>query len=115
MGLYDKDLIAFDLWEDWSHVGEGPWREMNAHWLGSLGSESVLVEFDDIAIVPGADVAAASATVSFKALSREGKILRSMQNRLTWVAKQTYGVWKIVHQHTSAPIDSATMKVKLQR
>jgi ketosteroid isomerase-like protein len=115
MDIYDKDFIAFDMWGAWSYVGEGPWREVNHDWLTSLGSESVVVDFDDITITPGVDVAAATATVSYKAVSEAGEILRSMQNRLTWVARPVNGVWKIVHQHTSAPVDSSTMKAVLHR
>jgi ketosteroid isomerase-like protein len=115
MALYDKDFIAFDMWGRWSYVGEGPWREMNQRWLGSLGSESVAVEFDDINTVSGGGVACANATVTYKALSETGEVLRSMQNRLTWVAKQNNGAWKIVHQHTSAPIDPSTGTAILHR
>jgi ketosteroid isomerase-like protein len=113
--LYAKDVIAFDMWGDWSVVGEGPWRDMNRAWLTSLGEETVVVDFDDISTFPGADVAAATATISFKAVSPKGETLRSMQNRLTWVAKPIDGVWKIVHQHTSIPIDPATTKPKFHR
>ena len=67
MDLYDEDLIAFDMWGRWSYVGAGPWREMNEEWLGSLGSESVVVEFDDINAVYGAEISAAYATVTYKA------------------------------------------------
>lgn len=88
---------------------------MNEEWLTTLGSESVLVDFDEIRTFPGADFAAAAATVSYKAVSQQGEILRSMQNRLTWVAKPIHGAWKIGHQHTSAPIDPATMTAKLRR
>ena len=49
--LYGEDVIAFDLWGDWSLAGEG-WREMNRAWLTSLGDESVVVDFDDIEIFP---------------------------------------------------------------
>ncbi|MGA7196667.1 hypothetical protein [Roseiarcus sp.] len=51
---------------------------MNEEWLTTLGSESVLVDFDDIRIFPGADFAAAGGTVSYKAISQQGEILRSM-------------------------------------
>ena len=115
MALYDEDFIAFDLWGAWRYVGEGPWHQMNEGWLTSLGSESVVVAFDDIETTPGADVAAAYATVSYKAVSEAGATLRSMQNRLTWVAKRKNGVWKIVHQHSSAPIDPETMRAILHR
>jgi ketosteroid isomerase-like protein len=38
-----------------------------------------------------------------------------MHNRLTWALKQENGAWKIVHEHTSAPVDFKTSKVILQR
>ncbi|HEY4043031.1 MAG TPA: nuclear transport factor 2 family protein [Rhodopila sp.] len=113
--LYDTDLIAFDMWGSWSHIGEGPWRAMNQEWLGSLGLESVVVEFDDINTIPGNEVAATFATVTYKAVSETGEIVRSMQNRLTWMARLRNGSWKIVHQHTSAPIDRSTMRAILHR
>jgi ketosteroid isomerase-like protein len=112
--LYGRDVVAFDMWDAWRHDGHA-WREMNEQWLTSLGSESVVVEFDDIEIVSGAEVAAAHATVTYKAVSEAGETLRSMQNRLTWVAKQENGAWEIIHQHTSAPIDPSTMTAILHR
>ena len=115
MSLYGRDFVAFDLWELWCHVGDGPWRAMNQDWLSSLGSESVAVEFSDVHIVSGSDVAAAYATVSYTAMSETGTILRSMDNRLTWVAQIQDGVWKIIHQHTSAPIAPGTMRAVLHR
>jgi ketosteroid isomerase-like protein len=115
MDLYDDDLTAYDLWGRWSYLGAGPWREMNEEWLGSLGSDTVVVEFDDIKTVYGAEISAAYATVSYQARSQTGEILRSMQNRLTWVARQKNGAWKIVHQHTSAPIDPGKMSPVLHR
>jgi ketosteroid isomerase-like protein len=115
MHLYDEGIIAFDMWGRWSYVGGGPWREMNEEWLDSLGPETVFVEFDDINVVYGAEVSAVYATVSYKAVSEKGQILRSMQNRLTWVARQKNGAWKIVHQHTSAPIDPEKFSPILHR
>jgi uncharacterized protein (TIGR02246 family) len=115
MGIYGKDFVAFDMWGVWSHIGAGAWREVVHKWLTTLGSESVVVEFEDIQVVPGGDVAAASATVAYKAVSQSGEILRSMQNRLTWVAKQTNGDWRIVHQHTSAPVSPSTLTAILHR
>jgi ketosteroid isomerase-like protein len=115
LALYDKDIQAFDVWEAWSLLGEGEWREMNRDWLGSLGSESVVVEFEEIRTFQGGDTAGASAFGTFKAVSEAGEILRSMQNRLTWVAARKDDGWKIVHQHTSVPIDSKTLRAILHR
>lgn len=41
--------------------------------------------------------------------------LRYLENRLTWVAKKKAGVWKIIHQHTSGPVDFESMKLILRR
>jgi ketosteroid isomerase-like protein len=115
MSIYGHDFVAFDMWGAWCLVGDGPWREVIQKWLGSLGSGTVVIEFDDINIIPGDDVSAAHATVTYRGLSDTGEILRSMQNRLTWIAKRTDGIWKIVHQHTSAPIEPGTMIARLHR
>ena len=115
MSLYSKDFTAFDMWDLWSHVGDVAWREMNEEWLSTLGSESVVVGFYDATVIPGDDVAAAYATVSYTAVSETGETLRSMDNRLSWVAKRESGVWKIIHQHTSAPLNSGTMTAILHR
>jgi hypothetical protein len=41
--------------------------------------------------------------------------LRAMQNRLTWALKPAGSAWKIVHEHTSAPMGFKDSKVILQR
>ena len=115
MALYDEDVLAFDTWDAWSLAGAREWREMNQDWLGSLGSETVEVEFEDTRTYQGGDTAAASAVLTFRAVSETGEILRSMQNRLTWVAARRGDRWKIVHQHTSVPIDSKALKAVLHR
>ncbi|MEP7060917.1 MAG: nuclear transport factor 2 family protein [Betaproteobacteria bacterium] len=63
----------------------------------------------------GADVAVAHAFVTYKGVSAEGKALRAMDNRLTWVFRRAGDDWKIVHEPTSAPVDFATMNVMLNR
>jgi ketosteroid isomerase-like protein len=115
MSIYSRDFVAFDMWGAWSHVGYGPWLELNREWLESLGSERVVVKFDDVAIIHGEDVSAAHATLTYTALSEQDEILRSMENRLTWIVKRTDGHWKIVHQHTSTPVEPDTLKAKLRR
>ena len=54
-------------------------------------------------------------TRAYRGLSADGEELRSMNNRLTWVLrKDANGVWKIVHEHTSAPAGDEG-KVQLRR
>jgi uncharacterized protein (TIGR02246 family) len=114
-GLFDENVHVFDMWEQWSCQGLAAWRKMAADWLGSLGTERVVVEFADIHVSTSSDLAFAYAFVTFRAVSAEGQKLREMQNRLTWVLSYRPGGWKIVHQHTSAPLDPATCKAIFKR
>jgi uncharacterized protein (TIGR02246 family) len=115
VALFDEDVRVFDMWGRWSYDGAGDWRGSVSEWFGSLGSEQVAVEFDDVQTIVGDDVAAAHAFVTFRGLSADGDEVRAMNNRLTWVLRKTgHGEWKVVHEHTSAPIDFETAKAMLK-
>ena len=115
LNLYADDVRTFDLRSVWSYDGKAALREMVAEWFGSLGTDTVRVEFDDVRSQAGDDVAAVSAFTTFRGLSAEGEELRSMNNRLTWILrKEGDGAWKIVHEHTSAPAGDEG-KVQLRR
>jgi uncharacterized protein (TIGR02246 family) len=115
LSIFDKDLQVFDMWGQWSHRGLEAWREMAKGWFGSLGTERVVVDFDEAQSTLSGDMGVATAFVTFTGVSARGEKLRSLQNRLTWVARKKDGVWKIVHEHTSSPLDHATLKAILKR
>jgi uncharacterized protein (TIGR02246 family) len=115
VAIFGDDVRVFDMWGTWSHDGIESWREMAVAWFGSLGDELVRVEFDDVQTIVGDDVAVLSAFVTFAGLSADGEELRSLNNRLTWGLRKSDGTWKVVHEHTSAPVDLATGKVTLKR
>jgi uncharacterized protein (TIGR02246 family) len=106
VALYDDDVRVFDTWGRWSYDGIEAWRGMAAEWFGSLGGDQVVVEHADVRIEVGGDLAVAHAFTRFKGLSASGEELRAMDNRLTWALRRTDGgAWKVVHEHTSAPVD----------
>lgn len=111
VALYDKDARVFDMWNEWSYDGVEAWREMATAWFHTLGDERVAVDVDDVRSIVGHDVAAAHAFVTYKGLSADGKTLRAVRNRLTWTLRRSGGTWKIVHEHTSAPVDFGTSKL----
>jgi uncharacterized protein (TIGR02246 family) len=115
VAIFADDVRVFDMWGTWSHDGIDAWREMAEGWFGSLGDERVRVDFDDVQTTVGEDVAVLSAFVTFAGLSADGEELRSMNNRLTWGLRTVDGTWKVVHEHTSAPVEIATGKVDLRR
>lgn len=114
VALYDQDVCVFDMWGKWSYDGKEAWLEMVTDWFGSLGSERVAVEFDNVQTISAQDVAVAHAFVTYKGLSAKGNELRAMQNRTTIVLRKESGTWKIVHEHSSAPADFGTLKVILE-
>lgn len=115
MALYDEDVHVFDMWGIWSYDGAEAWRGMVQDWFGSLGNDRVVVNMDDVQLTVTGDIAVAHAFVTYKGVSAEGEELRAMHNRLTAVFKQKSSAWKIIHEHTSAPVDFETAKVILQR
>ena len=115
VAIFADDVRVFDMWGTWSHDGIDAWRRMAEGWFGSLGDELVRVEFDDVQTTVSDDVAVLSAFVTFTGLSADGDELRSLNNRLTWGLRKTDGRWKVVHEHTSAPVEMATGKVDLKR
>jgi uncharacterized protein (TIGR02246 family) len=115
VGLYDQDACVFEMWGVWSYTSIAAWRELVADWFGALGSERVIVAMHDVHTIVVPDLAVAYAFVTYTGVSAEGQELRAMQNRLTWALKPQNGMWKIVHEHTSAPINVETSKVLLQR
>jgi uncharacterized protein (TIGR02246 family) len=115
LALYADEVRTFDLWSVWSYDGEEALRAMVEEWFGSPDTAPVVgVEFDDVRVEVGADVAGLSAFTTFRGLTAEGGELRSMNNRLTWLLRRDGDGWKIVHEHTSAPAGDDG-KVSLKR
>jgi|SRR5579864_9550831 len=116
VNLYDRGARIFDLWGKWAYNGVEEWRKAVSDWFGSLGTERVVVEFDEVKAVVAGGLAFVHTLVTYRGQSAEGQALRAMVNRLTWaLAKPDDGAWKIVHEHTSAPADPETSKVILTR
>ncbi|SNT41076.1 YybH family protein [Rhodococcoides kyotonense] len=115
MTMYSEDVRVFDLWNTWEFVGAAAWRESIAGWFGSLGDERVVVEFDDVVVSGGADFGSISAVVSYSGESASGERVRHMQNRLTWVLVRRADGWRVIHEHTSAPVEDSSGKVILTR
>lgn len=114
--LYDVKARIFDLWGRWVYEDSADWRTAAGEWFSSLGTDRSLPEFHDVRVEAGDSVAAVDAFVTYTGLSEDGKKLRSMDNRITWVLRKNRdGDWKVIHEHTSAPADFETGKVTLRR
>jgi uncharacterized protein (TIGR02246 family) len=114
--LYEDDIRTFDLWSVWAYDGKPEFREMVRQWFGSLPEDELVeVEFDEVRTQSGDRIGGLSALTTFRAVRPDGKELRSMNNRLTWVLRRDAdGAWRIAHEHSSAPAGEGG-KVMLQR
>ncbi len=115
IALYDEDVRVFDMWGAWSYDGIASWRNMVARWFHSLGTERVIVDFSNPHVTVTQDLAVIHAFVTYKAVTADGADLRSLDNRLTAILKRRGDGWKIVHEHTSSPLEVETAKVIFNR
>jgi ketosteroid isomerase-like protein len=106
VGLYNDDVVIFDMWIQGYQKGLSEWSTVIKHWLGSLGEEKVNVIFEMIEVCQGDNVGFGSALITYQAISKGNAIIRSMRNRITVGFVKQKDVWKVVHQHTSSPINS---------
>jgi ketosteroid isomerase-like protein len=113
--LYGENVRIFDTWEAWSYEGKKAWRDVIARWFDSLGDETVAVSLNDIQVTVGADLAIASALVTYAAVSPAGQILRSIQNRFSVALAREALDWVIVHEHTSVPIGFGDMRAVTEK
>ncbi len=115
MRLYHPTVRVFDAWGVWLYDGAPAWRIAVEGWFASLGSEKVKVGFSDLQFTAEHTMAVVSAIVTYAAESAQGEPLRSMQNRITWVLRESGHVFRIAHEHTSAPIGFEDSKAILTR
>jgi ketosteroid isomerase-like protein len=108
--IYTHDVHVFDMWNQWELRGIDAWRDMAKGWFGSLGDERVAVRFSDVDSSVSADLALGRATVTYTAESPDGRVLRSLDNRMTIAMRREGGLWKIFHEHTSGPIAHDSLK-----
>jgi ketosteroid isomerase-like protein len=115
MRLYHPTVRVFDAWGVWSYEGAAAWRVAVEGWFTSLGSERVKVTFADLQVTAEQTVGIVTAIASYAAESAQGEPLRSMQNRITWVLRESGHVLRIAHEHSSAPIGFEDTKAILVR
>ena len=115
IALYDEDIHVFDMWGTWSLRGIQAWRAMAAEWFASLQTERVVVDIEQAEMIQSEELAVGHAILTYTAISKEGEKLRWLNSRISLGLRKTGGLWKIIHEHTSAPIDHQNMKALLQR
>jgi uncharacterized protein (TIGR02246 family) len=115
VALYDEDAEVFDAWGAWSHRGRAAWRAVARDWLAAHDDGRHVVEFEDVRTELAPGLAVVHAFVRYAWLDAAGTRRRAMDNRYGAVLRLRDGGWKVVHEHTSAPIDFETSKAIMKR
>ena len=115
MRLYDPAVRVFDTWSVWSYEGADAWRKMIAEWFSSLGSGHVTVSFEEVRSQVAGAFTIVTAFVGYCGRSAENVVLHSMQNRMSWVLREIEDGARIIHEHTSVPVDFGNAKGILLR
>jgi uncharacterized protein (TIGR02246 family) len=111
VNLYAEDVQVFDSWDRWEYAGREDWAGMIAGWFEGIRDVRVRVTAKDVKTWNDATMAGGSATLEFAALDAEGQPMRSMENRFTVLLRNESGTWRVVHQHTSVPVDFQSKQV----
>jgi ketosteroid isomerase-like protein len=111
IGLYDDNVLIYDMWTNGYQTGLIEWSVAIKDWLGSLGEENVNVLFEMIEIHESGAIGFGSALITYQAISSDNTILRSMKNRITIGFRKEKDMWKVIHQHTSAPINNELVAI----
>jgi ketosteroid isomerase-like protein len=115
MALYEREARIFDTWARWIYDDPIAWRAMVTEWFNSLGNDRCEVVLHEWHADTSADMATAHAFITYRGVTAEGRTLRELDNRLTWVARRGDRGWRIVHEHTSAPAGFDDGKLMLRR
>ncbi len=114
LDLYDQELCVYDLWNVWSYEGLEAWGKMVKEWFSDLQADRDDVSFQDAVVKAGQDFATLYTLVTYRGMSATGVELRHMKSRMTWVLHKRDGLWKIIHEHSSGPVNMAEMKLMLE-
>lgn len=109
LSLYHKNVVSFDMWDKGYYKNLQEWSPGIENWLSTLADEKVNVDFEMVASHTSGTVGFASGLISFQAISKEGKVLRGMKNRITLGFSKFGDEWKVVHQHISSPVTSENL------
>ncbi len=108
ISIYDNNVLVYDTWEEWIKKDVKEIKSMATEWFDSLGNEKVKVEFTEVRVLESADQIVWIGEFKFYGLDQNDQIIRNISNRWTWVIKNINGSWKVVHEHSSLPINMET-------
>lgn len=110
LALYAPDAVIYDLFGSEPFTTAEAWRSQVEEWFGSLEPGDVnTAAFGELTTFTAEALVLAHGIVRYGMAGPDGADKGGITNRLTWALRQgADGAWRIVHEHTSAPVDMET-------
>lgn len=113
VSLYSPTLRMFDMVEPWELRGLAAWQARVESWFSDTQGSSPKAIPRDVEIQTTNEMALVTMLIAYEDADDSGTRV-SMTNRLTWIAIPDGDDWKIIHEHTSVPLDEESMSPQFQ-
>jgi uncharacterized protein (TIGR02246 family) len=110
LASYAPDVVTFDLVTPLRSGGDGSVRKRLSDWFASFTS-TIDYSLSELAIVVAGDVAFDHHLTRVHGTSQSGQVI-AMWFRETVGYRKIDGAWKVTHQHSSVPMDTASGKAR---
>jgi len=107
IAMYDTNVHIFDSWSKWNIIGKDAWRKQVEDWFSVLqrDNSTLRVSYEDCVIYEEGDLASIHTNIRFSEYNSNKIEFRHLTNRFTFILRKVDSVWKIVHEHSSLPIN----------
>lgn len=103
LSLYHPDIVAYDAWDRWAYLGRHEWSQVPTDWFTEPGEAVFHAKFREVFVEGRGDVVLVRGLIDYRSNSED-----VLTNRFTWIIKMCDGEYRIVHEHTSMPIERET-------
>ena len=105
MSLYHPDVTMFNTYDFWCFHGARRWCEAVTHHSEHLLKDVTEVTFRNVQVKGKKNVYLVHGLIDYHYMSHPDT---HVVHRFTWLIKRAGDDLKIIHQHTSLPIDPST-------
>jgi ketosteroid isomerase-like protein len=107
ISMYDDNVHLFDSWSKWNIVGKTVWQTHVEDWFSVLkrDNSTLRVSYEDLTIYEADNLASIHVNIRFSEYNSNKIEFRHLTNRFTFILKKIDASWKIVHEHSSLPIN----------
>lgn len=114
LALYAPTVRFFDMSAPFELRGLDVFAQRVESWFTHIEGSVPDAEGKQAESATSGDLAYMTMLMDFSDLDDEG-VRRTMLNRLTWVMALDGDDWKIIHEHTSVPLNEDTMQPEFQQ